>query len=170
MTYEKICEENYEKIYRYILGMTGKKECAEDLTQEVFYIALKQRKGFLEHENPEGFLYKTARNLTYEYFRDLKRWCYPQTEEEWGCCHEDVFGQICRENEDTCDIDGFSENILQELSDKEREIYRLYYIENRTMREIAQVLGKSETSIRMKYVRLRKKIKKKVKLLEIGEF
>ncbi len=30
--FEKICKDNYSRIFKYILGMTGSRECAWDLT------------------------------------------------------------------------------------------------------------------------------------------
>ena len=42
MTFEQICKENYSRIFKYIYAITCDRECAENLTQEVFYIALKK--------------------------------------------------------------------------------------------------------------------------------
>ena len=66
-TFEKICETQYSRIFKYILGMTGNQEDAKDLTQEVFFIAYQKGKEFERHEKPEAFLYMTAKNLVFTY-------------------------------------------------------------------------------------------------------
>jgi len=53
--------------------MTGSKESTEDLIQEVFIAAYEKGEAFLRHEKPAAFLYKTARNMTVTYLKNLKR-------------------------------------------------------------------------------------------------
>ncbi|GAE90334.1 RNA polymerase sigma factor [Acetivibrio straminisolvens] len=72
-TFEELCQENYSRIYKYIFSMTGSKESTEDLIQEVFLIAYEKGEAFLQHEKPAAFLYKTARNMTATYLKQLKR-------------------------------------------------------------------------------------------------
>lgn len=72
-TFEELCQENYSRIYKYIFSMTGSKESTEDLIQEVFIAAYEKGEAFLRHEKPAAFLYKTARNMTVTYLKNLKR-------------------------------------------------------------------------------------------------
>jgi RNA polymerase sigma-70 factor (ECF subfamily) len=70
---ELILEELFQKysvlIYRFILLMTGSKEEAEDLTQEVFIKAYKGLAGFKGEASYKTWLYSIARNITYDHYR-----------------------------------------------------------------------------------------------------
>ncbi|MEW6523670.1 MAG: sigma-70 family RNA polymerase sigma factor [Bacillota bacterium] len=51
------------EIYRYLLRLTGRKETAEDLTQETFLRAIRQLRSMKEPpENPRAWLYRIATN------------------------------------------------------------------------------------------------------------
>lgn len=54
-------------------------------------------------------------------------------------------------------------DIIDSLSDDKKRLYKMYYIEKKSMKEIAASEGIEYTALRMKYVRLRKEIKNKVK-------
>lgn len=169
MQFEKICKENYAKIYNYVLAKTGKKEAAEDITQETFYIAYQNKDSFLKHENPIAFLYLTAKNLICEYFRKVKKEIPCETVET-GAEDKDIFEQICSQNEQTIDEGFYCEQILSKLNESEQTLYRKYYIDKENMSQIASELGIKETAVRMKYVRIRKKVRTLVADLGLNDF
>lgn len=176
-TFEQICEENYERIYRYALGMTGNYETARDITQEVFAIAYQKRAAFLLRENPQAFLYKTAKNLIMENFRRERREYpteiseYPTEISESSCGYsDDSFEEICKYAEDKVSVIGYRDRIISELSDEKRKLYKWYYEEHKSMKDIAKELKINEFALRMRYVRLRKEIKEAVKKLNLGDF
>lgn len=170
ITFETICKENYSRIFKYIYAMTGQRECAEDLTQEVFYIAYKRGKDFLKHEKPEAFLYKTAKNLVLVYFRKTQKEILKEPETEAADREGDLFEQLCARHEDSVEVEEYREQILQKMSPAKMELYRRYYVEHQPIREIAEEMHMSESAVRMRFVRLRREIRKKVHALRLGEF
>jgi len=52
------------------------------------------------------------------------------------------------------------DNVLLLLSEEKQQLYNFYYVENRSYKEIAKILNVNEASLRMRYVRLRREIKK----------
>lgn len=170
-SFENICAENYPRIFRFILGMTGSKTTAEDITQEVFYIALKKGKDFQNHENPTAFLYTTAKYLVLEYFRNSQKEI-PDTENNsiLEDSSGDVFEQICKNREDIVEIEGYIPGILSALSSQEQLLYRKYYIEHIPMKQIARQQNISDAALRMKYMRLRRKVKNIVRQLKLADF
>lgn len=169
MQFEDICKENYPKIYNYILARTRSKETAEDITQEVFLIACQKGEAFLSHKNPAAFLYVSAKNLLFEYFRESARHL-PLEEREMEDTKGDIFEQICEEHIRSLNEDAYLVRILDGLNEKERRLYKLHYTDKKTMKDIAGELHINETALRMKYVRLRKKVKRIVKALEPDAF
>lgn len=170
MTFEQICEDNYSRIFKYLLAITADRECAQNLTQEVFYIALKKGDSFLQHDIPEAFLYKTAKNLALEYFRKSKKLAVAELDENISIRQNDVFDFICQKYDDTVDIEKYRRIVLDMLSKEDKQLYHAYYTDHLSMGEIAKALGRNETAVRMRYVRLRKRIRQLIKQLKISEF
>lgn len=105
MTFEQICEENYSRIFKYIYAITCDRECAENLTQEVFYIALKKGEALLSRDTPEAFLYKTAKNLTLEHFRKSKKYRTEELDDNLVLWQDDIFDILCQKHDDTIDLE-----------------------------------------------------------------
>lgn len=169
MQFEDICRETYPKIYNYILARTRSKEAAEDITQEVFLIAYKKGNGFLSHENPVAFLYVSAKNLLLDYFRETTK-SVSLEEQEIVDVRGDIFEQIRIEHADSIDESIYLKQVLGRLNDKERRLYELYYVFKKPMKVIARELRLNETALRMKYVRLRKKVRLIVADLDLDSF
>lgn len=164
----KMCEIYYEKVYRYVWVSTNSKEQAEDITQEVFLIAYEKGKDFLEHEKPLAFLYTTARNLVYEAYRENKKCMSMEIHENAIISQEeDLAEYLCNQAEQEIEVEPYAREIIEKLSKDKQKLYRLYYVEHKSMREIAKEYKTNEVTIRMRYVRLRKEIKACVKKLNI---
>lgn len=168
--FEEICKDYYPLIFRYILGNVQNKEHAQDLTQDVFLIAYKKGKEFENHEKPEAFLYVTAKNLVLAHFRNLKRETPIEIDEEIPSNEGDVFKQLCKAHENNIEYESYKNKALQNLSEKDLMLYNMYYTEHIPMNEIATIMGLNDVAIRMRYVRLRKKIKDIVSDFNLGQF
>lgn len=170
MPFEEICRENYARIYNYILAKTGKKEAAEDITQDVFLIAFQKGDSFLSHEKPIAFLYTTAKNLVLEYYKKSRTNETELVESELTAFEKDAYEELCLMKSDSVNEIYYRKQVLQKLKPKERELYSKYYIEKKPMCVIAGELHMSEPAIRMKYVRIRKKVRKIVADLKLDDF
>ena len=170
MPFEEICRENYARIYNYILAKTGKKEAAEDITQDVFLIAFQKGDKFLCHEKPIAFLYTTAKNLVLEYYKKSRTNEVELLESEQAAFEKDAYEELCSMKSGSINEADYRKQVLQKLKPKELDLYRKYYIDKKPMSVIAKELQMSETAIRMKYVRIRKKVRKIVADLRLDDF
>lgn len=173
-TFEQICEENYLRIYRYVYIMTKNRQVSEDITQEVFLKAYEKGPALLAHPSPEGFLCKTARFLTYDAVRKQAREKTEPLEDAdlqgaVGGRSQDLFREMETEQDAALDEEQMARQILCRLSKDEQFLYRSYYIERQSMKDLAQSLGMKDSTLRMRYLRLRKKIKRLVKELHLEE-
>lgn len=169
MEFEDICKENYRRIYNYILAMTGNVDNAQDIVQDTFLIAYQKGSDFLKHENKTGFLYKTAHNLVMENSRKFQKEILPG-DDQLDLRDVDVFDKILKEHYDNVDEMKYKAYVLSGLNENEKYLYEEYYVKKRKMREISKDMLLSETALRMKYVRLRRKIKKAVGELKLNDF
>lgn len=67
-------EELYDRIYRYCYFHIGRKELAEDLTQETF-LRFFHRNPSLHPEKQLAYLYTIAKNLCTDAYRKKERNC-----------------------------------------------------------------------------------------------
>ncbi|KPJ73557.1 hypothetical protein AMJ48_01240 [Parcubacteria bacterium DG_74_1] len=70
--FSKIYDQNIDKIYRFIFLKVNSQEIAQDLCSETF---LRTWEKFKQSEgnpigNPQAFLYRTARNLVIDHYRE----------------------------------------------------------------------------------------------------
>jgi RNA polymerase sigma-70 factor (ECF subfamily) len=167
--FEELCKENYARIYRYIFTMTGTRESAEDLIQDVFTVAISKGEAFLQHENPPAFLYRTARNLTLSYLKRRQRAATEALDENIPDGGGDMDELLFREEDGRIDETRYAVQVLRGLEPRERELYRKRYVAQKPIREIAEELGASEPAMRMRLVRLRREIQGAVKELNLDE-
>lgn len=138
--FNKICEENYTRIFRYIYAMTKDSYISQDLVQEVFMIAYEKRKLVANHDNPSGFLYKTAKNLVYEKLRELKKYPKELNNDDFISKECDVFEVLEKQHDSRIDENKYVNHILDKLSNDKKILYSKYYIEHKTMKDIASLL------------------------------
>jgi len=172
MQFEEICSENYARIYNYILAKTGEKETAEDITQDVFLIALQKGDAFLHHEKPIAFLYTTAGNLVLEHYKRNKKAHAKETaleEAKTASFEKDAYETLCSRKSDSVNETLYRKQALRKLKPGEQDFYQKYYIDKKPMKAIAAELRMSEAAVRMKYVRIRKKMRKIVAELKLDD-
>lgn len=167
--FEALCRENYGRVYKYIFALTGSREPAEDLIQDVFTAAFLKGAAFLQHENPPAFLYKTARNLTLTYLKKQQRAPLEYLDENIAGSDGDVCDVILKAHDKTLDETFYIGQVIGRLDREQRALYDARYIEQKPIKEIAQDQGVKEPAMRMRLVRLRRDITKTVEDLKLDE-
>lgn len=159
--FDDLCVSYYTKILRYCYAKLNNENSAHDCTQDVFLIALQKISILQQHPNPGGFLFQTAKNIV----KEKQRHAFQQmmTEAEIHDNEADDFSDLLQSLENISDkqIDEtpYVQCALSQLSEEKRFLYSLYYIEKKSMKEIACILGAEEAATRMRYVRLRREIR-----------
>ncbi len=168
--FEKIYDAHVEKIFRFVYLKVSSKDDAEDITSRVF---IKTWDSFSKDDslkNPKAFLYKVARNLVIDYYRKNRD----------NSKKEDTFKKevpleniVVSDKEMRADerallnseIEGVK-RALSRINEDYQNIIILYYLNELTTAEIAELLEKPESSIRVLIHRavtaLRKEMKNKV--------
>lgn len=157
----KLYEELMPKAYGYFFARTGKKEASEDLVQDIFLKLVERIEGFDEARGSfVVWFWKIARNMLVDHYRGKKELIFSMFEE----AEVEAMSVIAAP-----DLDGRLryrrvQGFLRTLSDEERELFELRYVAETPYKEIGEVLGRSEGSLRVAALRLKEKIKK-----ELGE-
>lgn len=158
--FNNLCESYYEKILRYLYGVLGDESAARDCTQEVFLTACQKCNVLIQHPNPGGFLFQTAKNLgkkeRRQSFSQMLREQVGDNEidqiPDWNTSIETVLDRQVNEQE-------YVDVVLSQLTEEKRNLYNLYYVSKNSMADIARILDIEETALRMRYVRLRREIR-----------
>jgi len=161
--FSKIYDKYIEKIYRFVYLKVNSEEIAQDLCSETF---LKGWESFKKAsnpkvrniENPQAFLYKIARNLVTDYYRekgrtkivsaDLAPIIDPQLGLEERVALNSDFEQI--------------KAVLVNLKDDYQNVIVWRYLDELSMPEIAKIMDKSEEACRVTLHRALKSLRGKL--------
>lgn len=143
--------ERHETELRGFLRRRARSESeAEDLLQEVFLRALRQKNGLCGIDNPRAWLYTTARNLLIDRLRLAK---------DQVPLPDDLAAEPA---EGPPPVDGLSQCLpraLAELSAQDREAITLCDIEGITQQDFARRIGLSLPAAKSRVQRARSRLK-----------
>lgn len=149
-----------DQIYRFVYFKTSSREDAQDLTSAVFlktwnYIRENSLK---DVKTLRALIYKVARNSIIDHYRK-KSQVSLSIDKEGGMDIADRDQDIARQIEIKSDFQ-IIENKLYELKDEYREIIVLRFIDELSVKEIAEIIEKSNSNVRVLIHRALKTLKK----------
>ncbi len=152
------CYSDYRiKLFNYCLSrLDGSREAADDCVQETFIVFYNKLLDGEEFENPRAFLYRTADNFVKRQKQkdavELKRSIPLDDAADVGVTDE-YLSRL-----DLIDYEECAKNLLKLLTDEEKQIYDLRYIQKQGVEDISERLGISRPAASMRLMRLRSKI------------
>jgi len=142
-----------DKLFRLALGITGNKEDAEDVVQDVL-LQIWKREDWEKIENIEAYCFRSTRNRALDTIalKDNQTETLP---DEFDCI---VQGNIEQRLEAQEQIE-LVEKWLAKLPEKQQTIFRLREVEELSYKEIAAVLNITEEQVKITLFRLRRRLK-----------
>jgi len=161
----KFYNDNIDKLYRFVFFRVGKdKELAEDLVSEIFMKALNSFDNYDKNISVSAWLFTIAKNHLANYWRDKKEeMSLPEVVEEDGedgLGLDDVWFKVAVEKHNKDSEKASVYDILTKLDTVDKEIVTFHYLYGYSYLEIAEMIGKSETAIKVTAHRAIKKLKK----------
>lgn len=149
---EKILNQYGDTVYRMAFVQVKKHDVAEDIYQDVCMKLLKQNAYIEPEEHLKAWLLRTAINCCKDYWKSawVKRLSWKDIEEK-----DETTDAIVYEEQDT----GYITVCVQKLPEKYRTIIHLYYYEDYSQREIADMLHMNENTVASRLLRGREKLK-----------
>ena len=154
--FARLYDQYYPKIFGYVLRRSANIEAAQDITSETFLKALGKLWQFRWRNVPfSSWLYKIATNEVNQYFRKVEYRKTVSLEElqERGLellSSHDPEGELIEAQEELKQHQDFLEiqaKIVQ-LPGKYQEVITLRFFEKKQIKEIAEILGKREGTIK----------------------
>ncbi len=148
-----VYQEHAIRVYRYIFARVGNHPDSEDLTAQVFMDALKGWHRFSKGGNVAAWLFTIARNKIVDRHRKIKKTVYLEDIPDITAdSYEPLQGIIDKETARQLTL------LLQKLSPDQQELLHLRFAGELTYAQIAEVLGKSESAVKMAIHRLLKQL------------
>lgn len=135
--FEQFFLANYEAVLRVLVLTTGDRERATDATQEAFIRAYARWSKIRAYESPAGWVRRVALNASRDSFRSDRR----RRRRE-----ESLSGQQPRT--DQYHGESSAHELLQTLPDRQREVATLFYVDDRSVAEIASILQVNEGTVK----------------------
>ncbi len=135
------------RVYRYIYSMTRNQADAEDLTSQTFLTAMQVLSQLREPEKFVSWLFTIARRKVTDHFRRNSRMmCLDLFEESSLLADSD--------EKLTSDQRLLLSKLTGNLSEAEIELLRLRFAAEMSFREMAELLGMNESTVKRNYYRL----------------
>lgn len=129
-------------VYRYFFYKVLSREVAEDLTSQTFLRFAKEI-GEKEVKDAKKYLFGIAKFVLLDYLRvKYKRSEYPITEAD-----EELLSIEEGETQSNIDIVELLIQLFPRLPDKQKNILELRFVQKKTIKEIAEQLGKDENYV-----------------------
>ena len=165
-SYQKIYDSYARKVLNFVYRMVHSLEEAEDLTQETF-VAVYQKLGTLQDSDKfEAWLFRIARNFIYQRYRK----CAPAAvsidapREDGRLMTELVDGRKNPDEEyQTQELESVITNVIADLPEKYREVFVLSALQHLRYEQIANIVGRSISSVKTDIHRARLEVRDSVK-------
>ncbi len=149
--FSELYELNYSKIFGYVLKRVANLEVAQDITSEIFFKSFKNIKKFKwKNISFSSWLYRIASNEIANYFRKNKYRpvSFEKISEPISLSNpiEDIIEaeEKLKEHKDFLEI----QKKLSKIPDIYQEVIVLKFLEKKKIKEICEILGKKEGTVK----------------------
>lgn len=171
MDFQDIYKEFYPKILNYIHRMLNDYELAEDFTQEVFIRVNNRLASFEGRSKISTWIYKIATNITYDYFKspayllNKKNTQGSEMIEQKDLASEIWTGEQSQKADATLEkkeMNSCIKRYVQDISENYRTVFVLSEYEGMKNKEIAEILGLSIDTVKIRIYRARTQLRQKM--------
>jgi RNA polymerase sigma factor (sigma-70 family) len=149
-------ERYHKQLYGFLFHMTYQRELSEDMVQQVFYKMLKYRNTFTGTGEYIHWMYSIARNVLKDHWRKNKQ----QVQHEGVEAAETIAGGVTPDEAfEKKQAKAELHRAMEKLSDSQREILALSRFQELKCQEIAQIMGMTEGTVKVRIHRAMQELK-----------
>lgn len=152
---EKIYEEYFETVNKYLFCLTHNNDISEELTQETFYKAVKKIDTYKSECKMSVWLCQIAKNLWYDECRKNKKVVATDEKELFDKQQLNTLEEQIIANDEKISL----YRRMQMLDDKTREVMYLRITGELSFKEIGIILNKTENWARVTFYRGKNQLK-----------
>jgi len=148
-------DKHIRTIYNFVFYKTKNKDVAEDLTSQTFLKALNKIQSVDPTRPFVSWLYKIAQNTVFDHYRSLR---HTETiHDVWDIADEENGIQVLDNEYDARRVQKY----IGSLSGIERDIIFMRLWEELSYKDIAEIMGKTESNCKVIFSRALQKIRDK---------
>jgi RNA polymerase sigma-70 factor, ECF subfamily len=151
--FDKLLNRYGKKVYRLAYSFVWERAAAEDLTQEVFLKIWRALPRYSGEASFSTWIYVIVRNTCLTYLRNRAHRKTFSIEEQAVQAAADRARHTHPAGNERLDC----ANLLAVLSEEQRQIVTLYYLEGRSCEEVAEMLGIAPGTVRSQLHRARRR-------------
>ena len=154
--FRPLYERYYEPIYRFVYRRTSDSDLSADLSSQVFLKALQRLSGYEYRGVPfSAWLFRIASNEVAQHFRDSRKQRTVSVEDH-------TLIEVAEEMELDQDLWQVDDLIgaMDLLKPSDIEVIELRFFEQRPFKEVAEILGITESNAKVKTYRILERLKK----------
>lgn len=165
--FQTIYEKAYPHVYSYALRLCKNEADAKDIAQETF---IQVYQSIQDLQRPEAFPLWLNRIVYSKFHRILSKQKETAIEQDQLEFHVDQSDKAKQINDSyLLDDKAIIHNMINQLSEKQREVIRLMYYEQYTTSEIAEYLNLPEGTVKSRIFEAKKSLQKQIKAFEQAE-
>jgi RNA polymerase sigma factor, sigma-70 family len=147
-----------DKVFSIVYRIVNNREDAEDLTQEIFIKLYKSISNFKNESEFSTWVYRIAYNTTITELRKRKITFFSMNENPLLVNEGEWIDEIGDNENRTI----YLQKALASLSPDDLFVVSLHHIEDKSIREIANAMNQTESNIKVKLHRIRKKLAQEI--------
>jgi len=155
--FEILIERHKDYVMSVCVSVLKSKQDAEEASQDSFIKAYKKLKSFDKSAKFSTWLYRIAYRTSLDFLRKRKRTV--NIEDHASSFKEDAKVQSKIQNDERFEI---LQSVLDQLEEEERTLIRLFYFEEMQVKDLAKITNLSESNVKIKLFRIRKKLKERI--------
>ncbi len=147
---EKLYNDYFQTVYKYLFSITHNADISEELTQETFYQAVKTYDSFRGDSKVSVWLCQIAKHLWYKEYKKLSRHSSGSIDNFSNIIPTgDNVEQLILENDSKIEL----YQKIHSMDEKTREVIYLRLTGELSFREIGEILQRNETWARVTFYR-----------------
>lgn len=160
---ERIIDEYYTRVYAFTLVHVKSKAVARDLTQDIFMQLVGRQSKLSEIDNLESYVFTMARNAIHRNYRKIQQNQELKAEllRNMAKCIPDCGAQI-----EEAETERFVYDIVEQLPERQKEVFLLSREKGLTHKEIAEKLNISSNTVKNHLVQALKTLRAGFELLK----
>lgn len=154
MDFDKLYNAYYMQVYSYVMTLVKNAHLAEEITQEVFFKALKSKKTYAHKASELTWLCAIAKNSCIDELRKQSR--FQEYDDELPS--ESNIEQMIENENVTLQI----HQILHHMEEPYKEVFQLRIFGELSFKNIGKIFGKTESWARVTYHRAKIRIQERM--------
>ncbi len=155
--FANLINKHKEMVFSIARQITRNREDAEEITQDVFLKAFRKLGSFRQASRFSTWLYRIAYNETISRVRKREIQTVELEDQYTGSItEEEVQNELA--GLDEAEQKALIDNALNRLTDEDRILVTMFYLQEQSIHEISMITGMTDTNVKVKLHRIRKRI------------